>query len=127
MTVILNTATGYRSIGHNAALAVGRHHRAARPVRQPDQRRLDEPGPHARRRTSWATTTRLVGLPPRARAGRRAGGGPDRAGARPAGVKERQAAEGDALAPVNRATRRTGWGRPRRPCPGALQGVGGYR
>jgi aquaporin Z len=43
--VILNTATGYRRIGHNAALAVGANRRAARPLRQPHQRRLHEPGP----------------------------------------------------------------------------------
>jgi Major intrinsic protein len=46
VSVILNTATGGRSIGHNAAIAVGATVTLLGPVRQPDQRRLDEPGPH---------------------------------------------------------------------------------
>ena len=50
VTVILNTTTGYRSIGHNAAHSGRRNDHAARPVRQPHQRRVDEPGTHARPR-----------------------------------------------------------------------------
>ena len=61
VSVILNTATGGRSIGHNAALAVGLDGRAAGPVRQPDQRRVDEPGPHPAAPTSPATITRAGG------------------------------------------------------------------
>ena len=66
VTVILNTATGYRSIGHNAALAVGRDGGAPRPLRQSDQRRLHEPGPDARPRHRVAGLHRLVDLHRRA-------------------------------------------------------------
>ena len=45
VSVILNTATGYRSIGHNAALAVGATVALLGLFRQPHQRSLDEPGP----------------------------------------------------------------------------------
>jgi aquaporin Z len=46
VSVILNTATGGRSIGHNAAIAVGSTVALLGLVRQPDLRRVDEPGPH---------------------------------------------------------------------------------
>ena len=62
VSVILNTATGGRSIGHNAAIAVGSTVGAARPVRQPDQRRLDEPGPHSRPRHRQHRLHRVVGV-----------------------------------------------------------------
>ena len=45
VSIILNTATGARSIGHNAAIAVGSTVALLGLSRQPDQRRLDEPGP----------------------------------------------------------------------------------
>jgi aquaporin Z len=45
-SVILNTATGHRSIGRNAALAVGGTVALPGLFRQPDLRRVDEPGPH---------------------------------------------------------------------------------
>ena len=47
ISVILHTATGSRSIGHNAALAVGATIALLGTVRQPDQWRVDDSGPFA--------------------------------------------------------------------------------
>ncbi len=47
VSVILNTATGHRSIGHNAAIAVGSTV-ALLGCRHPDQRLADESGAHSR-------------------------------------------------------------------------------
>jgi aquaporin Z len=57
VSVILNTATGSRSIGHNAAIAVGSTGCAAGVVRQPDQRRLHESPPARSARTSSVPTS----------------------------------------------------------------------
>jgi Major intrinsic protein. len=46
VSVILNTATGGRSIGHNAAIAVGSTVALLGLFASPIRRRLDEPGPH---------------------------------------------------------------------------------
>ena len=62
VSIILNTATGGRSIGHNAAIAVGSTVALLGPVRQPDQRRLDEPGPHPGPGHRWQRLHRVVGV-----------------------------------------------------------------
>ena len=61
VSIILNTATGSRSIGHNTALAVGATV-ALLAVRQPDQRRLDEPRPLAGPGHREHRLHRLVGV-----------------------------------------------------------------
>ena len=109
VSVILNTATGYRSIGHNAALAVGATVALlglfASPISGASMNPARTLGPGHR----GQQLRRLVGLPPRARAGGPAGRGPDLAGARPARQQGARGGRRRRPAPVNRATRAYRW------------------
>ena len=128
VSVILNTATGYRSIGHNAALAVGATVALlglfASPISGASMNPARTLGPDivANDYDGWwvylpgpalgaLLAVALIG-----------------AGAWPAGQQGARGGRRRRAAPVNRATRRTaGPDAPRPPCPGALPGVDGYR
>ena len=128
VSVILNTATGYRSIGHNAALAVGATVALlglfASPISGASMNPARTLGPDivANNYDGWwvyllgpalgaLLAVALIG----------AGARPARQQGAPGGRRRRPA-------PVNRATRRTaGPAARRRPCHGVRRGGGGYR
>ena len=62
VSVILNTATGSRSIGHNAALAVGSTVALLGLFASPISGRLNEPGPHPGAQHRQHRLHRLVGV-----------------------------------------------------------------
>ncbi len=70
VTVILGTAEGHKLVGHNAAIASGSYIIFGGAVRQPRERRLDEPGPLSRSRCRRGHHGDLLGLHRRSRARR---------------------------------------------------------
>ena len=71
VTVILDTATGYRSIGHNAALAVGSTVALLGLFASPISGAVDEPGPHPGAGHRQLQLQRVVDLRHRAHGSRR--------------------------------------------------------